>query len=143
MKIKATNETLGSSLHRLLRAVRALGAGYGYRWWKIETRCHDEPELVPRWIEQCDREATDAMVDGDFTAARMLSSWADLLRTTYREWLLGGVDPKRRSESEKPESRRMTVAIAPVYFDLTRRFVQKITRICLSKTKTNTCPRAP
>lgn len=100
MKIKATNETLGSSLRRLLHAVRALGVGYGYRWWKIETRCHDDPELVPQWILQCDREATDAAVAGDFAASRMLSSWADLLRTTRREWLLGGVDPKRQSKAK-------------------------------------------
>lgn len=100
MKIKATNETMWRSLRRLLHAVRVLGVGYGYRWWKIETRCYDDPDLVPRWIEQCDREATDAMVDGDFAASMMLSRWADLLRTTRREWLLGGVGSKRPSKTK-------------------------------------------
>lgn len=87
MKIKATNETVWRSMWRLLRAVYALGARHGYRWWKIETRCQDDPGLVPVWIDRCDRAATDAMVDGDFAAARMFTSWADLLRTTHREWL--------------------------------------------------------
>lgn len=77
------------SMKRLLRAIWHLGPRLGYHYWKIESRCIKNPELVKRWAHACRCEAkrifTDSN-DGEDPKYFLLMSWADELEKSYADY---------------------------------------------------------
>lgn len=68
-------------MKRLLRAIWHLGPRLGYRYWKIERECRDNPELLWGWINTCRAQARLFHYDNDGFTPRGLAliKWANQL----------------------------------------------------------------
>jgi len=79
-------------MSRLLRAIWHLGIRLGWRYWKIENRCIENPELVRQWAHSCRCEAVKAIErDSDPFADdaywKILMNWADQLEIQYEKYM--------------------------------------------------------